>query len=157
MVKDKPSRRESNESAVKIKKIISSNLENFERYKTVYAVQKKKSLFKKEFITYLVAYNDRTKDIVFLKMDEEIKNVEEIKEIEQDDVIYAKIIKDKKYKLATHCKEFEFEVPEFTLKNQNLLPVLQKEESEAFRDFFENALITIKKVKITSGEKKSNI
>ena len=48
MVKDKPSRRESNESTAKIKKIISSNLENFERYKIVYAVQKKKSLFKKE-------------------------------------------------------------------------------------------------------------
>ena len=135
MVKDKPSRRESNESTVKIKKIISSNLENFERYKIVYAVQKKKSLFKKEYITYLTAYNDRTKDIVFLKMDSEIKKVEEISEVEQDDVIYAKITKDNKYKLSTHTKEFEFEVPEFILKNQNLLPVLQKEESEALETF----------------------
>ncbi|MCP1226089.1 hypothetical protein [Sebaldella sp. S0638] len=156
MVKDKPSRRESNESAVKIKKIISGNLENFERYKIVYAVQKKKSLFKKDYITYLVAYNDRTKDVVFLKMDQEIKEIEEMTEIEQEDVISAKIIKDNRYKLATHSKEFEFEVPEFTLKNQNLLPVLQKEESEAFRNFFENALITIKKVKIVSGDKKNN-
>ena len=119
MVKDKPSRRESNESTAKIKKIISSNLENFERYKIVYAVQKKKSLFKKEYRTYLTAYNDRTKDIVFLKMDSEIKKVEEISEVEQDDVIYAKITKDNKYKLSTHNKEFEFEVPEFILKNQN--------------------------------------
>ena len=157
MVKDKPSRRESNESTAKIKKIISSNLENFERYKIVYAVQKKKSLFKKEYRTYLTAYNDRTKDIVFLKMDSEIKKVEEISEVEQDDVIYAKITKDNKYKLSTHNKEFEFEVPEFILKNQNLLPILQKEESEAFRDFFENALITIKKVKITSVGKKNNV
>ena len=120
-------------------------------------MQKKKSLFKKEYRTYLTAYNDRTKDIVFLKMDSEIKKVEEISEVEQDDVIYAKITKDNKYKLSTHNKEFEFEVPEFILKNQNLLPVLQKEESEAFRDFFENALITIKKVKVTSVGKKNNI
>ena len=90
-------------------------------------------------------------------MDSEIKKVEEISEVEQDDVIYAKITKDNKYKLSTHNKEFEFEVPEFILKNQNLLPVLQKEESEAFRDFFENALITIKKVKVTSVGKKNNI
>ena len=156
MVKDKPSRRENNESAVKIKKIISSQLENFERYKIVYAVQKKKGLFKKEYTTYLVAYNDRTKDIVFLKMDEEVKEVEEMTEIEQDDVIHAKIIKDSKYRLSTHSKEFEFEVPEFTGKSQNLLPVLQKEEAEEFKKFFENAMITIKKVKVTSGDKKNN-
>ena len=156
MVKDKPSRRENNESTVKIKKIISSHLENFERYKVVYAVRKKKSLFKKEYTTYLVAYNDRTKDIVFLKMNEEVNEVEEMNEVEQDDVIHAKITKDNRYKLSTHSKEFEFEVPEFTSKNQNLLPVLQKEEAEEFKSFFENAMITIKKVKVIPGEKKNN-
>ena len=156
MVKDKPSRRESNESAVKIKKIISSNIENFERYKIIYAVQKKKSLFKKEYISYLVAYNDRTKDIIFLKMNEEQKEAEEITEIEQDDVTNAKVIKDNRYKLSTHSKEFEFEVPEFTQKSLNILPVLQKEESENFREFFENAFVTIKKVKIIPGDKKNN-
>ena len=156
MVKDKPSRRENNESTVKIKKIISSHLENFERYKVVYAVRKKNSLFKKEYTTYLVAYNDRTKYIVFLKMNEEVNEVEEMNEVEQDDVIHAKITKDNRYKLSTHSKEFEFEVPEFTSKNQNLLPVLQKEEAEEFKSFFENAMITIKKVKVIQGEKKNN-
>ena len=68
----------------------------------------------------------------------------------------SKITKDNRYKLSTHSKEFEFEVPEFTSKNQNLLPVLQKEEAEEFKSFFENAMITIKKVKVIPGEKKNN-
>lgn len=156
MVKDKPSRRISNESTVKIKKIINTHLENFERYNIVYAVQKKKSLFKKEYVSYLVAYNMRTKDIVFLKMDEELKEVSEIITVEQDDVIFAKISKDNKYKLSTHSKDLEFEVPEFTVQSDKQLPVLQKEEAEEFKNFFENALITIKKVKITADNKKNS-
>jgi hypothetical protein len=155
MVKDKPSRRESNESTVKINKIISTHLENFERYKIIYAVQKKMGLFKKKYISHLVAYNKRTNDMVFLKMDEEIKEVSEMTMIEQDDVIYAKIIKDNKYKLSTHSKEFEFEIPEFTTKNQGQLPVLQKEEAEEFKSFFENRMITIKKVNISLDGKKN--
>ena len=153
MVRGKPSRRESNEIREKLSKIFKIEIENPERYEIVYAPVMKKKLFKKEWISYILGYNLRTKDIVLIRVDNEAKEVEEKIIIEQEEVVIGKVSSKGKYTIKTPSKEFEFFVPVYTSKDEGQLPVVQSEESENFRVFFENELVPIKKVILEKKEK----
>ena len=153
MVTGKPSRRESNENWEKISKIFNSEVENPERYEVVCAPSLKKKLFKKEWISYILGFNLRTKDIILIRIDSEAKEAEEKIMIEQEEVVTGKISSKGKYTIKTPSKEFDFFVPVYTSKDEGHLPVTQNEGSEKFKEFFENELVPIKKVIL---EKKLN-
>lgn len=153
MLKGKPSRRESNESLEKIKKIVEKEIENSERYTVVYASHQKTKLFRKIYTSYIVAYNIRTKDIIIIETDEEMKKIVNKELIEQEEIIQAKSNKKYDYKIKTSSREFEFSVPEHTIKDTGQILILQKENAEGFKKFFEDDLITIKKVKLEQNKK----
>lgn len=153
MVKGKPSRRESNENMGKIKKLAEKEIENSERYMLVYALNQKTKLFKKKYISYILAYNERTKDTIIIETDDEMKETVNKVIIEQDEIIQAKSNKNYSYKIKTPSREFEFCVPEHTIKDTGQILILQKENAERFKKNFEDDLITIKKVKLEQNKK----
>lgn len=153
MITGKPSRRESNENWEKISKIFNREVENSERYEIVCAPSMKKRLFKKEWISYILGFNLRTKDIILIRMDNEAKEAEEKIMIEQEEVVTGKISGKGKYMIKTPSKEFEFFVPAYTTKDEGQLPVAQSDGSEKFREFFENELVPVKKVILEKKEK----
>ena len=77
MITGKPSRRESNETKEKLLKIFNKEVENPERYDIVYAPSMKKKLFNKEWISHILGFNMRTKDIILIQLDNEAKEVQD--------------------------------------------------------------------------------
>ena len=153
MITGKPSRRESNETKEKLLKIFNKEVENPERYDIVYAPSMKKKLFNKEWISHILGFNMRTKDIILIQIDNEAKEMQDKVIIEQEEVVTGKVSSKGKYLIKTPSKEFEFFVPVYTSKDLGQLPVVQSEDSEKFREFFENELIPVKKVIIEKKEK----
>lgn len=153
MIQGKPSRRESNETKERLLKIFNKEVENPERYDIVYAPSMKKKLFKKEWISHILGFNMRTKDIILIQLDNEAKEAQNKVIIEQEEVVVGKVSSKGKYTIKTPSKEIEFFVPLYTSKFIGQFPVVQNEESEKFKDFFENELVSIKKVILEKKEK----
>ncbi|MDR2106552.1 MAG: hypothetical protein LBP24_04010 [Coriobacteriales bacterium] len=112
-------------------------------YKIVYGYFVKSGIFSKKVSNYVVGYSETLKEIVIVPITFDAAEVAEAIRLKKEDIISAKfgLQGDLRIKSNVLPKDLRFIVPPFTtsvLEATFVMPIVQQEETLAFRDFIKN-------------------